>query len=261
MHRICKGAGVWLKIGTIRHRTTYYIGSKPPVGMKIGDDADEIDLDVTLEKYQTTRNFLVKILDQFAEECSVSINSLMTAGATERLVVASGGVARDFLTLFKRSVAIARERVSGGDRGNRGSKVGAEDINKAAGENNSFKREEFNNDAEENTKQLLLSRLDEVKNFCLNKNNTNCFLVEKDLKSEAIEQIHTLVDLKFVHRANTRVTVRDRKSRVYDAFMLDISEYAGERAKRELDMIQFWTPSGKDSLRKSNLIIEERSFQ
>lgn len=256
-HRICKGTNVWLKVGTIRHRTKYYVASRPPKGMKLGDDADEIDLDVTLEKYETTKQFLIKILSQFAAECKVGLADIMTDGARDRLVVASGGVARDFLTLFKRSISIARERLAGGDKSNRGAKVGAEDINKAAGENNSYKREEFNSDAEEHTKTRLLSRLQLLKEFCLTKNNTNCFLIEKDHISDSVEEINSLVDLKFVHRANTRVTLRDRKSRIYDAFMLDISEYAGERAKRELNMIQFWTRSGKDSLRKSNLIVEE----
>ena len=50
MHSIGKGHGMWLKIGTIRHRSTWYFHENPPVGMKLGDDADEINLDLTLEK-------------------------------------------------------------------------------------------------------------------------------------------------------------------------------------------------------------------
>jgi hypothetical protein len=45
-HRIAKGTNVWLKIGTIRHRSRWYTLGHPPIGMKLGDDADEIDLDV-----------------------------------------------------------------------------------------------------------------------------------------------------------------------------------------------------------------------
>jgi hypothetical protein len=50
-HRIAKGSSLWLKVGTIRHRTSWYLHGDPPVGVKLGDDADEIDLDLTLEKY------------------------------------------------------------------------------------------------------------------------------------------------------------------------------------------------------------------
>ncbi len=43
-HRIAKGSGLWLKIGTIRHRSRWYIHGDPPIGVKLGDDADSIDL-------------------------------------------------------------------------------------------------------------------------------------------------------------------------------------------------------------------------
>ena len=43
-HRIAKNTNLWLKVGTIRHRSKWYIFGDPPVGMKLGDDAEEIDL-------------------------------------------------------------------------------------------------------------------------------------------------------------------------------------------------------------------------
>jgi hypothetical protein len=60
-HRIVKGRSVWLKIGTIRHRTDWYHHGNPPVGLKLGDDCDDIDLDITLEKYEIARKFLLQI--------------------------------------------------------------------------------------------------------------------------------------------------------------------------------------------------------
>jgi hypothetical protein len=48
-HRVAKDHNLWLKIGTIRHRTRWYIHGDPPLGMKLGDDGDEIDLDLTLK--------------------------------------------------------------------------------------------------------------------------------------------------------------------------------------------------------------------
>ena len=83
-HRIAKGTNVWLKIGTIRHRSLWYTFGNPPIGMKLGDDADEIDLDVTLEKYEPTREFLLKILDQFARTADVNLNDVLADGARDR---------------------------------------------------------------------------------------------------------------------------------------------------------------------------------
>ncbi len=34
-HRIAKNNGLWLKIGTIRHRTQWYVHGDPPYGMKL----------------------------------------------------------------------------------------------------------------------------------------------------------------------------------------------------------------------------------
>jgi hypothetical protein len=52
-------------------------------------------LDVTLEKYAIAKRFLMSILRKFAVECNVDLGELLTDGAQDRLVLASGGVARD----------------------------------------------------------------------------------------------------------------------------------------------------------------------
>lgn len=57
-HRMFKGSGLWLKVGTIRHRSEWYRHGDPTTGMKLGDDVDDIDLDLTLEKYSTAKDFL-----------------------------------------------------------------------------------------------------------------------------------------------------------------------------------------------------------
>jgi hypothetical protein len=129
-HRVAKGNSLWLKVGTIKHRTQWYLHGDPPVGTKIGDDINEIDLDLTLEKYKVTSAFLEKILINFLEESQVNRAEFLVQNAFDRLVLASGGVARDFLGLLRRSILIARERGATA----RGRKIGIEDINGAAGE-------------------------------------------------------------------------------------------------------------------------------
>jgi hypothetical protein len=257
LHRVCKGTGIWLKIGTIRHRTRYYFGGDPPRGMKIGDDADGIDLDVTLEKYQITKRFLLRILEQFCTEKSIKLNDIVTDGAKDRLVLASGGVARDFLTSFRRSISIARERIASGDNA-RGPKIGVEDVNVAAGENDATKREEFNVDAPTQEQKGLMDLFSNIRIHCIEKNNSNCFLIDKDYRGSEIDKVGELVDLKFIHHISDRVTVRNRTGRVYDAYMLDLSQYTGERTRRNFDVVQFWDSEKADDLRRPSLIIFER---
>ena len=249
-HRIAKDQKLWLKIGTIRHRTRWYTHGDPPVGMKIGDDADEIDLDLTLEKYSLAKDFLVRILTNFAKTVDVaSIGEFLTDGAVDRLVLASGGVARDFLSIFRRSVVVARER--GG--GHRGDRVGAEDVNVAAGEYDTSKREEFKRDTLGDDVSLE-SEFQKLRRFCLDENNTNCFLLDKEQRGSEVELIHELMDLKLIHLVRSRVTVSGRRGSLFEAYMLDLSQYAGARKRRKLDMIEFWRPSSNEALRRVSLI-------
>jgi hypothetical protein len=257
-HRIAKGSNLWIKVGTIRHRSRWYVFGDPPYGMKLGDDAEEIDLDVTLEKYDLTKRFLVRILDNFARYSKVQLDDFVTDGARDRLVLASGGVARDFLTIFRRAIDTARERIASGDDF-RGEKIGTEDVNRAAGENDKFKREEFSRDAGREEQRKLLETFEKASDFCLNRARANCFLIDKDFTDENVSNISELVDLKFLHHVRSRVTIRDRVHRLYDAYMLDLSQYAGERARRNFDIVEFWGRDAEDSLRKSRFIFLERS--
>lgn len=256
-HRIAKGSNLWIKVGTIRHRSRWYVFGNPPYGMKLGDDAEEIDLDVTLEKYDLTKRFLIRILENFARESGVQLDDFLTDGARDRLVLASGGVARDFLTILRRALDFARERVARGEMA-RGERIGAEDVNRAAGENDKFKREDFSRDAGPEEQGRLLNTFEEASEFCLNKAKANCFLVDKDLSSPDVANIAELVDLKFLHHVKSRVTVRDRQHRLYDAYMLDLSQYAGERARQNFEIVEFWGRDADDSLRKTRFIYLER---
>jgi Cdc6-like AAA superfamily ATPase len=258
-HRIAKNTNLWLKIGTIRHRSRWYVFGSPPMGMKLGDDAEEIDLDVTLEKYDLTKRFLVRILDNFCKEAGIRLDDILTDGARDRLVLASGGVARDFLTIFRRAMDIASERILRRETA-RGEKIGTEDVNRASGENDKFKREDFSRDTGKFEQKKLLKTFDLSSDFCLNTVKANCFLIDKDLSSEDVQNIAELVDLKFVHHVRSRVTVRDKVHRIYDAYMLDLSQYAGERARRNFEIIEFWGRDGEDSIRKRKFIfLESRS--
>lgn len=77
-HRIAKSNGLWLKIETIKHRSEWYQHSDPPIGMKLGDDAKEINLDISLEKFETLRQFLRTILvNLMAETPPITLKDLM----------------------------------------------------------------------------------------------------------------------------------------------------------------------------------------
>lgn len=253
-HRIAKGNNLWLKIGTIKHRTQWYVHADPPIGVKLGDDIGEIDLDLTLEKYKVTSEFLQKIFDTFLDESKVARGDFLARYAFDRLVLASGGVARDFLGLLRRSILIARERGATA----RGEKIGVEDINAAAGEYDSSKREELTRDTIDE-RQALEDEFAHIARFVNEISRANVFLLDKSLPDRELEPIEELVDLRLVHRVRSRVTVRDRPGKTFEAFMLDVSQYTASRKRRELEIIEFWRDDAVDSIRRTGLIYKEWS--
>jgi len=253
-HRIAKNNGVWIKCGSIRHRTDHYRHGNPPTGMKLGDDADEIDLDLTLEKYQTTKAFLVKVLTGLFSEAGIdSLGDVITDTALDRLVVASGGVARDFLTIFRKSIDFARER---GGNDARGPRIGGEDVNRAAGEHDTSKRDELRRDAAQEETSRLEAALAIVRQHCLEDTEVNCFLIERDIETRRRAVIDELLDLKMLHLVHSRVTIPVRQGKYFTAYMLDLSQYTGDRKRRNLEMLDFSADPGREALRRVKLIFD-----
>jgi hypothetical protein len=247
-HRIGKGSGLWLKIGTIRHRSRWYIHGDPPIGVKLGDDADSIDLNLTLEKYSLTKEFLSKVLHSFAQDCEIEIPDILNEGAVDRLVLASGGVARDFLAIFRKAVTVALGR---GDD-SRGPKIGSEDVNRAAGEHEESKREELKRDVIEDQLEIE-QQFKKIVDFCIEEARANLFLIDKALSGKEVGLIQQLVDLRLVHLVSSRITVSKQPGKIYEAYMLDVSQYAGSRARRNFEIVPFWKP-GEANLRRVKLI-------
>lgn len=95
-----------------------------------------------------------------------------------------------------------------------------------------------------------------IKIFCLNKIKKNVFLVDIDLSGSNFELLEELIDLRLIHQIKSRVTVGDRPGKVFKAFLLDVSQYTGERARRDVEMIEFWKDSNKGKLRLASLIYD-----
>jgi hypothetical protein len=64
------------------------------------------------------------------------------------------------------------------------------------------------------------------------------------------------VDLKLLHLVRSRVTVSKRQGEIFEAYMLDLSQYAGARKRRGLNIIEFWKPKATELLRQVAMIYE-----
>lgn len=132
-------------------------------------------------------------------------------------------------------------------------------MNVAAGEYDGSKREEFKRDTrgEEGVPLDRVFRI--LREFCVDDVKTNCFLIDKDTRGQVVDAIHELVDLKLLHLVRSRVTVSGKKGRLFEAYMLDLSQYAGARTKRGLDLIEFWKETSAEQLRRASLIFDTES--
>lgn len=258
LHKVAKGNRLWLKIGTIRYRSVWYRYGEMPIGMKIGDDASEVDLDLTLENYATTKRFLTQVISEISSEVvAPGLTTLVTGTGIDRMIIASGGVARDFINVYRSSILKARARLDASPKHHRGPRVTVEDVNEAAGDVGDSKLEEFKGDSNED-QEFLRTCFERLREFCLGSANANIFLVPQDVTDQGIEE---LVDLRLLHRVAPRVTISKRQGRVYKAFMLDISQYVGSRAIHDFEMIEFWRGHGTDTIRRVGLILPEHALQ
>jgi hypothetical protein len=130
LHQVVKELDIYLKICGVKHRLNTYDDGDPPVGMEPGHDADQIALDVTLERFESAKEFLEQVLAGIAEKVGVEVEALITEGGRERLVLASGGVARDYLSVVRGALRNATERPASGTRIK--NRITAEDVARAA---------------------------------------------------------------------------------------------------------------------------------
>ena len=81
----------------IRHFSKWF-QVNPPTGLQAGQDADAIDLDLTLQQPAKAKTFLEAVLTGFARHLGISsLTAFYAPEASDRLVLASGAVPRDYL--------------------------------------------------------------------------------------------------------------------------------------------------------------------
>jgi hypothetical protein len=212
-------------------------------------------LDLTLENYSTTKKFLLTILQAFVNESGLGdLKEIFIDDAINRLVLASGGVARDFLGIFDQSIAIAKERIESGDNF-RTERVGREDVNRAAGKYSSTKMDEFKTDTLSDEEHISLEdTFKRIKMFCINNAKSNLFLYET-VREKGLATLQELMDLRLIHKVSSHVTVSKRIGKYFEAYVLDVSAYSEIRKKKEFEEIIFWQ---KDTnVRRTGFILDE----
>lgn len=237
LHGITRDNPVWLKVAGIQHQTRWFVPS-PPTGLQTGHDAVILNLDVTLEHPERAKNFLQEVLKGYLEESgALPISAVISREAIDRLVLASGGVPRDFLTLCASSIQTARLRA-------KASAVGVQDVNNAAGIIGQTKLQELEDDAAATSGRsaILVEALTRIRHFLLDEQRITFFRVDfrdKEVRQDEYRQLQALADMRMLHLINASLSDPQHAGQRSEVYLLDLSQYSGSRLKQRIKVLDF----------------------
>ena len=109
LHRLLRDTDLYLKVGTVRHRTRLLRTTPLHVGVQENQDVDAFSLDQTLEDIDQTGGYLEEMLRKLGQQVGINdAPAIMSDGARKDLVLLSGGVPRDYLNIFVGGLERAR---------------------------------------------------------------------------------------------------------------------------------------------------------
>lgn len=226
-HRIVKDNQIWLKFGSVSFWTRLYAGGSPSVGLQAPHDIKDISLDRGLLDFDNSKRFLEKVLSALANECDVDVHLLFNDGSLDRLVLAAGGVTRDYLSLVNDAISMAKNRGPSAKVGT--NRVTVEDVNRSAGYTADRKYRDLEVDAgaqASNLRNLVIALTQHCR-----KTKSACFLVDVQ-NTDLNERLGRLQNMRFVHLISENETIPDAQSNRYKVYLLDVSQLTAQRAWR-----------------------------
>ena len=235
VHSAVRDSDAWLKVAGIRHLTRWF-QSKPPLGLQTGHDADHIDLGVTLETPSRAKAFLEQVFLSYAKHVGIStLSNIFSSTALDRLVLASGAVPRDYLTLSANAINQARTR-------EKARLVGVQDVGRSAGEIAEIKISELEEDGASNEGMSnRIKGLDYLRTFCTEKSCTFFRIDFRDREDQPDEYriIRELMDGRLIHLVRASLSDIREQGRKYEVYMLDLSQFSSERFKLRIKTLDF----------------------
>ncbi len=227
-HRLTKGTDLFLKIATIKHRTKLYRqGDETYIGMELAADVYAIDMDYTLDKFNDLKDFMRQLLNVAIKDSKATLNvdDLFAGEGFNQLCLASGGVPRDFLSLF---VRVARKALRSPE-----DRIGKVDVNEEAIAGLGNKLDSLKTDSADE-RETLEAYLACIREFVYKQKRTNVFLVRKaDMETNAQERqaLRELVDLRLIHLVDSNTSAAPSDGRRYEAYLLDVGLYENSRPR------------------------------
>jgi hypothetical protein len=244
LHRLLRDTDIYFKVATIRHRTTLLKNHPQAIGVELAQDVEEVNLDRTLEDLNETQEFLSRMLRSMGKQTGVpDVGELFNPEALQALTLASGGVPRDFLTVFVHAVEAAETE-------GKARWVTPRHVYKGAGRlSYQTKLKHLREDADGDAGGLERVLVD-LMQFCLREKRKSGFLVsqeEAQRHAREHELIQQLMDFKLIHVVEPDTSAASGRAGRYEAYTLDFSLFMEPR-RRNIEIVEFWK-RGEDSHR------------
>lgn len=226
-HRLTKSNELYLKIGTIKHRSHLYFQSeKSYIGMEMNADIYDIDLDYTLDKWNDLKNFKRDLINESirASKSSIEILDIFNEQSFNQLCIASGGVPRDFLVLFIKCCQLLNDKKK---------KITVPDVRETAIQNYVNKKSALEKDSSDDS-NILEACINYLRDTVFSLKRTNVFLIENESlnREDEVKQIlRELIDLRFLHVIDNNTSAAPSDGKRYSAYLLDVSLYDNGRPR------------------------------
>ncbi len=237
IHRLLRGTDLYFKIGTVRHRTTLVRSAGQTIGVEEYQDIEEINLDRTFEDTVETRSYLESMLDSMGERVGIegASSQYLSEDGRLSLTLASGGVPRDYLTIFVEAVANAN--AAGKEKW-----LTPTSVYKGAGRV-SYRTKVTNLRTEAGADASPLERVfQDLLTFCLKEKRKTAFLVSQTEVTELADEhelIQQLMDFKLIHIIESDTSAASGRSGRFEAYTLDFALFMEPRL-RGIEHVEFW---------------------
>ncbi len=253
VHRLCKDVPLYFKFATLRHASILYADRhNQPTGTQERHDYQPINVDFTLADFKKTASQLQEILYRFGEKARMDrkqIDALFMGEGFERLVLASGGVPRDFLSLLLEGLS---PKPAGQER------IGKDDVRLLSLAVLQRRIEELKIDSEPQDQDALIRGIYAIRKFCLDKRE-NVFLVADRVLQEPNgirDLINRLLDYRIVHTVGSALTHKSIAG-TFNAYMIDIGAYANLRKlEGRFSEIDITAPDARERCRNAPVLDE-----
>ena len=222
-HRISKDISVYVKVASIKNRTILHKRrDDSSFGMELGHDIQDIDMDYTLDDFDSLKDFMDRLMSRVSERSDGSfynMREIFAGDGFNTLCLASGGVPRDFLSLLRSCI----DRFVLSD----GTKIGVKQVRGVAigriEDKKSYLQEDAGKEAD-----ILDAYLNYIVDYVYREKRRNVFLVAKDELDnypKSRQSIKELVDLRLIHLLDKNTSKAPSDGRQYEGYMIDVGLY------------------------------------